>query len=43
MQDTGGTRKAIEEGVRRIEEMLPVVNDCQRESVPVSELCVALQ
>jgi len=43
MQETGGTRKTIEEGVRRIEEILPIANDCEREQVPASELCVALQ
>jgi arabinonate dehydratase len=43
MQETGGTRKTIEEGVRRIEEMLPHLNAAKRETVPASELCVALQ
>ena len=43
MQESGGTRKTIEEGVRRIEEMLPVVNACARETVFASELCLALQ
>ena len=43
MQELGGTRKTIEEGVRRIEQMLPLVNAAKREAVPASELCVALQ
>jgi len=43
MQETGGTRKTIEEGVRRIEELLPTVDRVERETVPASELCVALQ
>ncbi|MGD8811060.1 MAG: UxaA family hydrolase, partial [Gammaproteobacteria bacterium] len=43
MQETGGTRKTIEEGVRRIEEMLPALNAAERETVPADELCVALQ
>ncbi len=43
MQEMGGTRQTIDEGVRRIEEMLPVINACAREPVPASELCVALQ
>ncbi len=43
MQETGGTRKTIEEGVRRIEELLPTVNAAERERVDASELCVALQ
>jgi len=43
MQESGGTRKTIEEGVRRIEELLPTVNANERGTVPASELCVALQ
>ena len=43
MQDTGGTRKTIEEGVRRITDILPTANACERETIPASELCVALQ
>jgi len=43
MQESGGTRKTIEEGVRRIEELLPTVNAIERETVSASELCVALQ
>ncbi len=43
MQDTGGTRKTIEEGVKRIEAMLPAANACKREPVPVGGLSVALQ
>jgi altronate hydrolase len=43
MQVTGGTRKTIEEGVRRVTEMLPALNAAKRETVPASELCVALQ
>ena len=43
MQDTGGTRKTIAEGVRRIEAMLPDANACKREPVPVGALSVALQ
>jgi len=43
MQETGGTRKTIEEGVRRIEHLLPTINSAKRETVPASELCVALQ
>jgi len=43
MQDTGGTRKTIEEGVRRITDLLPVVNAVRREQMAASELCVALQ
>ena len=43
MQDLGGTKKTIEEGVRRIEAMLPAANACAREDLPVSGLTVALQ
>lgn len=43
MQDTGGTRKTIAEGVKRIEAMLPAANACTREPVPVGALSVALQ
>lgn len=43
IQDSGGTRKTIESGVARITEMLPVANLAKRETVPASELMVALQ
>lgn len=43
IQDTGGTRKTIEAGVARIAEMLPIANKVARETVPASELMVALQ
>ena len=43
IQDTGGTRKTIEAGVARIKEMLPIANRARRESVPASELMLALQ
>ena len=43
IQDTGGTRKTIAEGVARIKEMLPAANAVKRETVPASELMVALQ
>lgn len=43
IQDTGGTRKTIEHGVELIKEMLPVANQVCRETVPASELMVALQ
>ena len=43
MQEMGGSRKTIEEGVRRIEEILPTANKATRETVPASELTVALQ
>src|SRR5215467_5438210 len=43
IQDTGGTRRTIEAGVARIREMLPRANQARRETVPVSELMLALQ
>lgn len=43
IQETGGTRKTIEAGVARIREMLPLANAARRETLPASELCLALQ
>ena len=43
IQDTGGTKKTIEAGVARIEEMLPRANAVRRETIPASELMLALQ
>jgi altronate hydrolase len=43
IQDTGGTRKTIEQGVERIKAMLPLVNRARRETIPASELMLALQ
>jgi arabinonate dehydratase len=43
IQATGGTRKTIERGVAMITEMLPAANAVKRQTVPVSELMLALQ
>jgi len=43
IQDSGGTRKTIEEGVARIKAMLPIANGVKREPLPASELVLALQ
>jgi altronate hydrolase len=43
MQDEGGTRKTVEEAVEWFESILPRANALQRETVPASELTVALQ
>ena len=43
MQETGGTRKTIEEGVRKIGALLPEANKCERVEAPASEITVALQ
>lgn len=43
IQDTGGTRKSVEAGVAAIHDMLPIAHRAQRETVPASELTLALQ
>jgi altronate hydrolase len=43
IQDTGGTRKTIEEGAARIKAMLPLSNAAKRETLPASDLVLALQ
>ena len=43
IQDTGGTAATVKEGVARIKEMLPRANQATRETVPASELILALE
>ncbi len=43
IQETGGTRKTVDEAVERIASMLPAANNVKRQTVPASELTVALQ
>jgi altronate hydrolase len=43
IQASGGTRKTVERGVAMIREMLPQADAARRESVPVSEIMLALQ
>jgi altronate hydrolase len=43
IQDTGGTRKTIEQGLERVKEMLAVADKARRETLPASELMLALQ
>lgn len=43
IQGTGGTKKSIDTGVAAIRDMLPLANKVQRETVPASELMLALQ
>jgi altronate hydrolase len=43
IQEVGGTRKTVLAGVEAIKTMLPTVNAARRETVPASELCLALQ
>jgi altronate hydrolase len=42
MQDLGGTSKTIEEGIRKIAELLPAANDVRRQSIPAGELVLGL-
>ena len=43
IQETGGTRKTVEAGVAAVRAMLPLVNAVKRETVPASEIVLALQ
>lgn len=43
IQESGGTRKAVEAGVAAVRDMLGVANRARRETVPASELTVGLQ
>ena len=43
IQDTGGTRRAIEEGLARLTAMLPRVGAARRAPTPASELVLGLQ
>lgn len=43
IQEIGGTQKAIETGLRYVEEMLPLVNESKRETFPVSELILGVK
>jgi altronate hydrolase len=43
IQEKGGTRKAVENGVARVKEMLPEANKVKREPVPASHLMLGLQ
>jgi altronate hydrolase len=43
IQETGGTKKTVAAGVEAVKAMLPIVNNIQRETVPASELMLALQ
>jgi altronate hydrolase len=43
IQEVGGTKKTVAAGVAAIAEMLPVADRARRETVPASELLVALQ
>ncbi|MBL0402559.1 altronate dehydratase [Microvirga aerilata] len=43
IQDTGGTKKSVEKGLEAIRDMLPLASQARRETVPASELMLALQ
>ena len=43
IQDVAGLRQTVELGVRKVREMLPLVDAFEREPCPASELMVALQ
>jgi altronate hydrolase len=43
IQNTGGTRKTVNEGIRRIEAMLPKANKVVRRPVPASHLILGLE
>jgi altronate hydrolase len=43
IQEKGGTRKAVENGVARVKEMLPEANKVKRVPVPASHLILGLQ
>jgi altronate hydrolase len=43
IQESGGTRAAVSEGIARIREMLPEANHVRRRPIPVSRLIVGLE
>jgi altronate hydrolase len=43
IQDTGGTRKTVEQGIGMIKEMLPDANRLSREELPASHLSLGLE
>lgn len=43
IQDTGGTRKTIEQGIALIEGMLPAANGYQRQTVSAEHICIGMQ
>jgi altronate hydrolase len=43
IQDVGGTEAAIELGLKYVQELLPDVNNCVREEVPISELVLGVK
>ena len=43
IQDEGGTRRTVENGVKRLLEMLPAADAARRETMPAADLVLALQ
>jgi len=43
IQDTGGTRTTIEEGIKRVKAMLPLANQATRQTVSAEHISLALQ
>jgi len=43
IQETGGTRKTVQEGIARIKELLPEANKVKREPVPARHITLGLQ
>ena len=43
IQEVGGTRKTIQEGVEIIKQMLPILNKSKRDKCPASELILGLE
>ena len=43
IQESGGTQKAIEKGLEKIQAMLPIANQATREDVPISELVLGVK
>ncbi|RJX34880.1 MAG: altronate dehydratase [Desulfarculus sp.] len=43
IQDQGGTRRTVEQGVARLKEMLPAANQARRQTLPASRLLVGLE
>ena len=43
IQEVGGTQAAIQRGLKEVEQMLPLVNEAQREACPVSGLVLGVK
>jgi altronate hydrolase len=43
IQEVGGTQAAIQQGLKEVEQMLPLVNEITREECPVSELVLGVK